>query len=88
MLVKKLMEYLRSRRCLFGLDNVDAILSSAASTSLHSTSAGQYREGYEGYGLSVTGIVGTPYWATEISSGVLPFILKELCSLLAVPTQL
>ncbi|MBE9191915.1 pentapeptide repeat-containing protein [Gloeocapsopsis crepidinum LEGE 06123] len=37
-----LLEYLRNSRCLIVWDNVDAILSDGR--------AGQYREGYEGYG--------------------------------------
>src|SRR5713101_148179 len=38
-----LIEYLRTRRCLLVLDNVESILQGGSQ-------AGQYREGYEGYG--------------------------------------
>ncbi|MBW4569584.1 MAG: NACHT domain-containing protein [Tolypothrix carrinoi HA7290-LM1] len=49
--VSRLIHYLRSSRCLLVLDNVDVILgSSGASQSPSGAQAGQYREGYEGYG--------------------------------------
>ncbi|BAZ19410.1 WD-40 repeat-containing protein (plasmid) [Kalymmatonema gypsitolerans NIES-4073] len=49
--VSRLIHYLRSSRCLLVLDNVDAILgSSGASQSPYGAQAGEYREGYEGYG--------------------------------------
>ncbi|TBR56862.1 hypothetical protein B4U84_25755 [Westiellopsis prolifica IICB1] len=41
--VLELIDYLRSSRCLVILDNVESILR-------NSSSSGQYREGYEGYG--------------------------------------
>jgi hypothetical protein len=41
--VTRLLEYLRSRRCLIVLDNAESILRSG-------TSVGRYRRGYEGYG--------------------------------------
>lgn len=41
--VTQLIEYLRARRCLLVLDNVESILRS-------DQRAGAYREGYEGYG--------------------------------------
>jgi len=41
--VSRLMEYLRTSRCLLVLDNVESILQSG-------DYAGRYREGYEGYG--------------------------------------
>ncbi len=41
--ISLLMEYLRTRRCLLVLDNVDSIVQGGSQ-------AGQYREGYEGYG--------------------------------------
>ncbi|MEH2148452.1 NB-ARC domain-containing protein [Nostoc sp.] len=40
--LSKLMQYLRSRRCLLILDNAEIIL--------HSEQVGQWRSGYEGYG--------------------------------------
>ncbi|MBD2036198.1 pentapeptide repeat-containing protein [Leptolyngbya sp. FACHB-321] len=40
--LSKLMQYLRSRRCLLLLDNAETIL--------HREQAGQWRSGYEGYG--------------------------------------
>jgi NB-ARC domain len=41
--ITKLINYLRSQRCLIILDNVESILQAGAS-------AGQYRPGFEGYG--------------------------------------
>ncbi len=41
--ISRLMEYLRSSRCLLVLDNAESILCSGEQ-------AGHYREGYEGYG--------------------------------------
>ncbi|WP_392436056.1 NB-ARC domain-containing protein [Chlorogloeopsis fritschii PCC 9212] len=41
--VSRLLDYLRNQRCLLILDNAEAILRSGGR-------AGQYREGYEGYG--------------------------------------
>ncbi len=41
--ISRLMEYLRSQRCLLILDNAESILRSGER-------AGRYREGYEGYG--------------------------------------
>ncbi len=41
--IGRLLRYLKEQRCLLILDNVETILQS-------DTSAGQYREGYEGYG--------------------------------------
>lgn len=41
--ISRLMEYLRSHRCLLLLDNGESIIQS-------SDAAGAYREGYEGYG--------------------------------------
>jgi hypothetical protein len=41
--VSLLITYLRTRRCLLILDNIEAILQGAIQT-------GQYRDGYEGYG--------------------------------------
>ncbi|MDM9385148.1 NB-ARC domain-containing protein [Chlorogloeopsis sp. ULAP01] len=41
--VSRLLDYLRNQRCLLILDNLEAILRSGGR-------AGQYREGYEGYG--------------------------------------
>jgi hypothetical protein len=40
--ISRLMEYLRSSRCLLILDNAESILRSGEQ-------AGHYREGYEGY---------------------------------------
>lgn len=42
-LISRLMEYLRSSRCLLLLDNAESLLRSGER-------AGRYREGYEGYG--------------------------------------
>lgn len=41
--ITMLLQYLRNQRCLLVLDNVEAILQAGSR-------AGQYREGYEGYG--------------------------------------
>jgi WD40 repeat protein len=41
--ISRLIDYLRSQRCLLVLDNVESILCSGSR-------AGRYREGYEGYG--------------------------------------
>jgi NB-ARC domain/WD domain, G-beta repeat len=41
--INLLLEYLRARRCLLVLDNVESILQGGSQ-------AGSYREGYEGYG--------------------------------------
>ncbi len=41
--ISRLIDYLRSHRCLLVLDNAEALLSGGQRT-------GQYREGYEGYG--------------------------------------
>lgn len=41
--ISRLMVYLRDRRCLLILDNMESVLSSGSS-------AGEYKEGYEGYG--------------------------------------
>jgi WD40 repeat protein len=41
--ISRLMVYLRDRRCLLILDNMESVLSSGGS-------AGEYQEGYEGYG--------------------------------------
>ncbi len=48
--VSQLMEYLRSSRCLLILDNAEAILATSEGSKHHKAQAGQYREGYEGYG--------------------------------------
>jgi transcriptional regulator with XRE-family HTH domain len=49
----KLMEYLRSRRCLLMLDNVEIVL--------HKERVGQWRAGYEGYGQLLQMIGETPH---------------------------
>ena len=49
----KLMEYLRSRRCLLILDNVEVIL--------HSEQVGQWKAGYEAYGQLLKTIGETPH---------------------------
>ena len=51
--LSKLMQYLRSRRCLLILDNAEIIL--------HSEQAGQWRSGYEGYGQLLRAIGETPH---------------------------
>src|SRR5258708_19339278 len=47
--ISLLMTYLRTRRCLLILDNIESILQGASQ-------AGQYREGYESYGRLITPI--------------------------------
>ena len=49
--LSKLMQYLRSRRCLLLLDNVETIL--------HREAVGQWRSGYEGYGQLIK-TIGEP----------------------------
>ena len=49
----KLMEYLRSRRCLLMLDNVEVILDPQR--------VGQWRQGFEGYGQLLKTIGETPH---------------------------
>ena len=49
-----LMEYLGRHRCLLVLDNAESILKKGES-------AGQYREGYEGYGRVIQRIGETPH---------------------------
>jgi WD40 repeat protein len=49
----KLVEGLRSRRCLLILDNIETILSAGQT--------GQYRAGYEGYGQLFKEIAGVPH---------------------------
>ena len=44
--VSQLIEYLKSRRCLLVLDDVEMVLS-------YRELAGKYREGYEGYGVLI-----------------------------------
>lgn len=51
--LSKLMQYLRSQRCLLILDNVETIL--------HSQQAGQWRSGYEVYGQWLRTIGETPH---------------------------
>jgi WD40 repeat protein len=50
--ILRLIDYLRSSRCLLVLDNVETILCSSDNTlgALHRYCAGHYREGCEGYG--------------------------------------
>ena len=59
--LSKLMQYLRSRRCLLILDNVESVL--------HSEQAGQWRSGYEAYGQLLRAIGETPHlsclWLTS-----------------------
>jgi WD40 repeat protein/transcriptional regulator with XRE-family HTH domain len=59
--LSKLMQYLRSRRCLLILDNVETILYSAQ--------AGQWRSGYDAYGQLLSAIGETPHqsclWLTS-----------------------
>lgn len=47
--VSQVMQYLRSSRCLLVLDNTEAILDSSDAKP-YKAQAGQYRQGYEGYG--------------------------------------
>jgi transcriptional regulator with XRE-family HTH domain len=49
----KLMEYLRSRRCLLILDNIEIVL--------HSERVGQWKAGYEAYGQLLKTIGETPH---------------------------
>jgi WD40 repeat protein/transcriptional regulator with XRE-family HTH domain len=49
----KLMEYLRSRRCLLILDNIETIL--------HSEQVGHWRSGYENYGQLLRTVGDTPH---------------------------
>jgi transcriptional regulator with XRE-family HTH domain len=49
----KLMEYLRSRRCLLILDNIESVL--------HKERVGQWKVGYEGYGQLLKTIGETPH---------------------------
>jgi WD40 repeat protein/transcriptional regulator with XRE-family HTH domain len=49
----KLMEYLRSRRCLLILDNAETIL--------HSEQVGHWRSGYENYGQLLRAVGDTPH---------------------------
>jgi transcriptional regulator with XRE-family HTH domain len=49
----KLMQYLRSRRCLLMLDNMEIVL--------HRERVGQWRAGYEGYGQLLKTIGETPH---------------------------
>jgi WD40 repeat protein len=49
----KLMQYLRSRRCLLILDNAEIIL--------HSEQVGQWRKGYEAYGQLLGSMGETPH---------------------------
>lgn len=51
--LSKLMQYLRSRRCLLILDNAEIIL--------HREPVGQWRSGYEGYGQLLRAIGETPH---------------------------
>ncbi|WP_404790693.1 NB-ARC domain-containing protein [Altericista sp. CCNU0014] len=51
--LSKLMEYLRSQRCLLILDNTETIL--------HSEQAGQWRSGYEAYGQFLRTLGETPH---------------------------
>jgi len=52
--VSRLIEYLRSSRCLLVLDNAESILESG-------DYAGRYREGYEGYGQLVRRVAETSH---------------------------
>ncbi|MBD1927488.1 pentapeptide repeat-containing protein [Trichocoleus sp. FACHB-90] len=52
--VSRLIEYLRSSRCLLVLDNVESILREG-------DRAGHYREGYEGYGQLLRCLAETPH---------------------------
>ena len=52
--VSRLIEYLRSSRCLLVLDNVESILREG-------DRAGHYREGYEGYGQLLRCVAEAPH---------------------------
>ncbi len=52
--VSRLLHYLREHRCMVILDNVETVLQSG-------TSAGQYREGYEGYGQLLKQVGEVPH---------------------------
>ncbi len=52
--VSRLIEYLRSSRCLLVLDNAESILESG-------DYAGRYREGYEGYGQLIRRVAETSH---------------------------
>jgi WD40 repeat protein/transcriptional regulator with XRE-family HTH domain len=52
--ISRLIDYLRSHRCLIILDNAETILQSGAN-------AGYYREGYEDYGQLLRGVGEVPH---------------------------
>ncbi len=56
--IRRVMEYLRSHRCLIVLDNVEGILEAGA--------AGRFREGYEGYGQLIRQFSECPHQSTAL----------------------
>ncbi len=59
--ISLLMDYLRKQRCLLVLDNAESIL-------LGGDRAGQYREGYEGYGRLIQGAGQTAHQSCLVLS--------------------